>query len=167
MSKAQEQTSKSEVTMVQKSYKVNSESTIDVSIWVAFDGNNCVVISDDNYARLSAIPQEQRGLTKFQLSDFQKETASFRHMSFGVNNVITSESLVPNPYSGTATDPALMRMAKLKYLLRSWSIDVPLVIEVFDDIPRLSAVTLMNINEVYPDIIISFISEYDQQFFGV
>ena len=99
----------------------------------------------------------------FGISDYNQEEAKFITANAELDALISQEAIVNNPILGYYHDPSSVRFAKLKYLLKSWTLfDVDLV--TLYDVEQLNSGTMNIIKKDLPTVIIAkLLQMYDEE----
>lgn len=171
-------------------YRIDKSKTVDVVVYVAFDGRVTDVLSEEVYLNTVNMVQkatEQRNrlvpiieagdeideeildmpMTKFPIDKYLKETASFCPADFELDNAIISAGTLYNPISGHYYDNGAIREAKIRYLLQSWSIGIDLRHVVLYNVRQLSPKTMTEVNKLATSIIGVMLAEYDKAIYNI
>lgn len=165
-------------------YKVSTDDTITVNIWIARSGKRYSVLQESQYEFLKRATDEVKAHTddrgildpdfsvpaiyyeSMPIDQYACEWAKFLPTSYGLDARVITEGSTFSPFVGSHTDNVAVRNAKIKYLLREWSLDIPLKRITADDVEQLHKTTIREIEDVASEIIYGFLIGYDQLAFG-
>jgi len=157
-------------------YRVDTNKRIPIVIYVAVneDHTRSSVLSLEEYESFVQryTPNNKDEGTEstddlniqFVPSDYTREEAKMVATNAELDALISQESIVNNPILGYYHDPSSVRFAKIKYLLKDWTIDMPLKLVTLFEVEQLDASTVKNIRRSLPTAILAKILQtYDEK----
>ena len=165
-------------------YKINKEELVSIDIYISFDGVKCQVINKETYDNLVEATKlvaeaNQNGdmafdesKLKIQPNDYKPvdtfvhEVAKLLPLDSALSETIQSEASMLSPLSGLYIDPVVTRAAKARYLLKEWTLDIPLKMTTLSNIEQLHKSTIKELGELHPSILPFILDEYDMIVWG-
>lgn len=172
-------------------YRIRRDKMIEIELWIAFnpEDNRCDVLNQAQYDDLfnkedsestekteveaiaeataevaAEVTDEIGGDTtdghQFKKEDYVKESAKFITSNFKLDSLIAQESAQPT-MAGLFHDPYTLRMGKIKYLLKEWTIDIPLKLVTLFSSEQIAPASIRAIEELPSKIVARFLEEYD------
>lgn len=161
-------------------YKIDKNSYIPINVYISFDGVKCQIIDSDTYDLLVSATKQIADAKKSDdntfdesklqvqvneyrpIDTFVHETINMLPLDSSLSELIQSEASMLNPLSGLYIDPVVMRASKIKYLLKEWTLDIPLKMTTLNNIDQLHRSTIKELGELHPSILPFILDEYDK-----
>lgn len=165
-------------------YQIDQNKFIEVQVYVAFEDNIADILSVEDYDKLKsieatpvpkkdikeeteAIDETYTPLHKFELDKYKLEIIKFIPATYELDGRISSEASIYTPNGGIATDATRLRDLKIRYLLKEWTLDIPLKFVTLNGIKQLHSSTMQEIGSVAPMIVYGILVEYDRMQYGM